>query len=166
MVHNLFTVAYPTHARISRFIPHFDAPLQAVINHSQLYERQTRDGDPRCRLCPYTGLAPGQIIISVKINHSGKVIPINEAITCQTSCLEKEYTTKGDWRCLALSVSGGLWVRHLYRPLAHFWHLCWSFELAIEPLVHASLLDAISRLTKLQLNDDKNDFWLKVWPGS
>ena len=38
-----------------------------------------------CRLCPYTGLAPGEVRDSIKFHHSGEVIPIKTAIDCQTS---------------------------------------------------------------------------------
>ena len=38
----------------------------------------------RCRLCPYTGLAPGEVVGEVKITHSGEVIPIKSLLDCQT----------------------------------------------------------------------------------
>ena len=33
-----------------------------------------------CRLCPYTGLAPGEIVGKVVVQHSGEEIPIKSAI--------------------------------------------------------------------------------------
>ena len=41
----------------------------------------------RCRLCPYTGLAPGEVVGEVKITHSGEVIPIKSLLDCQTENL-------------------------------------------------------------------------------
>ena len=41
----------------------------------------------RCRLCPYTGLAPGEVVGKVTITHSGEVIPIKSALDCQTENL-------------------------------------------------------------------------------
>ena len=37
-----------------------------------------------CRLCPFTGLAPGEIKESVNFKHSGEVIPIKSVMDCQT----------------------------------------------------------------------------------
>ena len=31
---------------------------------------------PRCRLCPYTGLKPGEVVKNVKISHSGEEVPV------------------------------------------------------------------------------------------
>jgi len=41
----------------------------------------------RCRLCPYTGLAPGEVAEVVKITHSGEVIPIKSFLDSQTENL-------------------------------------------------------------------------------
>ena len=38
----------------------------------------------RCKLCSYTGLAPGEVVQQVVINHSGEVIPMKSAMDCQT----------------------------------------------------------------------------------
>ena len=37
-----------------------------------------------CHLCPFTGLAPGEIKESVNFKHSGEVIPIKSVMDCQT----------------------------------------------------------------------------------
>ena len=40
-----------------------------------------------CRLCPYTGLAPWEIVGKVVVQHSGEEIPIKSALDCQTDNL-------------------------------------------------------------------------------
>ena len=41
----------------------------------------------KCRLCPYTGLAPGEIVGKVVVQHSGEEIPIKSTMDCQTQGL-------------------------------------------------------------------------------
>ena len=40
---------------------------------------------PKCRMCPYTGLQPGQVRECVKFARSGEEIKIKSPIDCQTS---------------------------------------------------------------------------------
>ena len=40
---------------------------------------------PACRLCPYTGLQPGEILKAVKISSTGEEIQVKGKINCQTS---------------------------------------------------------------------------------
>lgn len=42
---------------------------------------------PSCRLCPYTGLNPGEVAKSVTISHTGEEVPIKGELTCQSSNL-------------------------------------------------------------------------------
>ena len=46
---------------------------------------QRRCNKPSCRMCPFTGLQPGQVRESVTISHSGEKIEIKSSIDCQTS---------------------------------------------------------------------------------
>ena len=40
---------------------------------------------PNCRLCPYTGLRPGEVVRSIKISHTGEEVQIKGELTCQSS---------------------------------------------------------------------------------
>ena len=40
---------------------------------------------PACRLCPYTGLQPGEVLKAVKISSTGEEIQVKGKINCQTS---------------------------------------------------------------------------------
>ena len=51
---------------------------------------------PSCRLCPYSGLEPGEVRESVTIAHSGAVIPIKSVLDCQTKNLIYELHCKRD----------------------------------------------------------------------
>ena len=51
---------------------------------------------PFCRLCPYSGLEPGEVSESVTIAHSGAVIPIKSVLDCQTENLIYELHCKKD----------------------------------------------------------------------
>ena len=50
--------------------------------------RRCKSGKNRnCRLCPFMGLAPGEIREKVTFKHSGEVIPIKSVIDCQTKSI-------------------------------------------------------------------------------
>ena len=40
---------------------------------------------PACRLCPFTGLQPGEVLKKVRISNSGEELQVKGKITCQTS---------------------------------------------------------------------------------
>ena len=44
-----------------------------------------RCNKPFCRMCPYTGLQPGQVRDKISFAHSGEKIDIKSPIDCQTS---------------------------------------------------------------------------------
>ena len=56
---------------------------------------------PACRLCPYTGLQPGEVLRTVKISSTGEELRVKGKINCQTSNLiyigtcAKEDRTRG-----------------------------------------------------------------------
>ena len=59
-------------------------------------EKIRRCQKPKCRMCHYTGLQPGQIRESVKFVHSGEEIKIKSPIDCQASNLLYELHCKKD----------------------------------------------------------------------
>ena len=70
--------------------------------------RQGEDGFRRCRkagcrMCPFTGLRPGQVQREVKLSSTGEQLPIRGKLTCQSSNLlylvtcEKGVSTCLDW---------------------------------------------------------------------
>jgi hypothetical protein len=55
---------------------------------------------PKCRLCPYTGLRPGETVNTVQISHSGEEVQIRGELTCQSSnVLYMLWCGKGDRTC-------------------------------------------------------------------
>ena len=42
---------------------------------------------PSCRLCPYTGLQPGQVLRSVKVSSTGETMEVKGKLNCQSSNL-------------------------------------------------------------------------------
>ena len=55
-----------------------------------------RCSKPSCRMCPYTGLQPGQTRESITIEHSGEQIEIKTPIDCQTKNVIYELHCKKD----------------------------------------------------------------------
>ena len=55
-----------------------------------------RCNKPNCRLCPYSGLDPGQVRESISFAHSGESIQIKSVLDCQTSNVLYELHCKKD----------------------------------------------------------------------
>ena len=55
-----------------------------------------RCNKPSCRMCPYTGLQPGQVRDSISFAHSGDKIEIKSPIDCQTQNVLYELHCKKD----------------------------------------------------------------------
>ena len=74
-----------------------DSPPGRIRRHEDGFKRSML---PRCRLCPYTGLRPGEVVNSIKISHSEEEVPIKGELTCQsTNLLNMLWCGKEDRTC-------------------------------------------------------------------